>query len=173
MFVLQNNETSEWDLPGLEVVDVDGSYDIAKFDLTLALHESENEIMGSLSYSTALFDCATVERHVGYLGSILQAMVEDVDRPVMSLDLLSQAERDLVLGEWNGTRQDYPNHLCIHHPFEQQVERTPQAIALGFNDQSLTYAELNERANRLAHHLIGLGVQLTVSWRSVSSAPLQ
>ncbi|KAF9344336.1 hypothetical protein BGX34_005771, partial [Mortierella sp. NVP85] len=159
MFVMQNNETSEWHLPGLEVSDANASYDIAKFDLTLGLYESDNEIIGGMSYSTALFDRATVERHVGYLCSMLQAMVEDVDRPVMSVNLLSKTERDIVLVEWNDTREDYPDHLCIHHLFEQQVERTPQAAALVFNVQSLTYAELNERANRLAHHLIELGVR--------------
>jgi len=159
MFVMQNGETSGWNLPGLEAVEIESSYDIAKFDLTLSLCESENEITGRLSYSTALFDCATMERHVGYLCSILQAMVMNIDQPAASIDLLSQCERDLVLREWNETQQDYPDHLCIHHLFEQQVERTPQATALVFDSQSLTYAELNERANRLAHHLIGLGVQ--------------
>jgi non-ribosomal peptide synthetase component F len=159
MLVLQNNERSKWQLPGLEVVEIGSSYKLAKFDLSLGLYESDNGILGSLSYSTALFDRATMERHVGYLCSMLQAMVVDVDRPIMSVDLLSQTERDLVLREWNETQQDYPADLCIHHPFEQQVERTPQATALVFNGQSLTYAELNERANRLAHYLIELGVQ--------------
>ncbi|KAF9343096.1 hypothetical protein BGX34_007230, partial [Mortierella sp. NVP85] len=159
MLVLQNNETSEWYLPGLEVADASASYDIAKCDLTLELYDSDDEIKGRMSYSTALFDRVTVEYHVGYLYSMLQAMVEDVDRPAISVDLLSKTERDLVLGQWNETQQDYPADLCIHHLFEQQVERTPQAMALVFNGQSLTYAELNERANRLAYHLIGLGVQ--------------
>ena len=159
MFALQNNETSEWHLPGLEAVETDPGYNIAKFDLTLELYETSNEIKGGLSYSTALFDCATAERHVGYLCSMLQAMMVDADQPVMSVDVLSQKERDLVLGLWNETQRDYPNQLCIHHPFEQQVKRTPQAIAMVYNGQSVTYSELNERANRLAHHLIGLGVQ--------------
>ncbi|KAK3816004.1 MAG: Non-ribosomal peptide synthetase module [Benniella sp.] len=159
MFVLQNNETSELQLPGLEVTDAGTSYDIAKFDLTLGLFESDDEITGSMSYSTVLFDRATMERHVGYLFMVLQAMTADVDRPVMSVNLVSQAERDIVLGEWNDTERDYPSELCIHQLFEQQVEHNRQATALVFNGESLTYAELNERANRLAHHLIGLGVQ--------------
>ncbi|KAF9344347.1 hypothetical protein BGX34_005767, partial [Mortierella sp. NVP85] len=159
LFVLQNNETSPWQLPGLETVDANSSYDIAKFDLTLELYESDDEVLGGMSYSTALFDRLTMERHVGYLCSMLQAMVENADRPVMSVDLLSQTERDLVLGEWNDTQQDYPDHLCIHQLFEQQVGCTPEATALVFNGESMTYSELNERANRLAHHLIYLGVQ--------------
>ncbi|KAF9343114.1 hypothetical protein BGX34_007206, partial [Mortierella sp. NVP85] len=159
MFVLQNNETSGQQLSGLEVAETGSSYNVSKFDLTLSLFESDNEIAGRLSYSTALFDRTSMERHVGYLQSMLRAIVADVEQPVISVDLLSQIERDLVLEGWNDTRQDYPDHLCIHHLFEQQVERTPQATALVFNDQSMTYAQLNERANRLAHHLIGLGVQ--------------
>ncbi|KAF9346730.1 hypothetical protein BGX34_003688, partial [Mortierella sp. NVP85] len=159
MFALQNNETLELQLPGLEAVEIDSSYDIAKFDLTLGLYESNDEIMGGMSYSTALFDHATMERHVGYLCRMLQAMVMDADQLAVSVDLLSQAERDLILGEWNDIQQDYPADLCIHQLFEQQVERNPQATALVFNGQSLTYTELNDRANRLAYHLIGLGVR--------------
>ncbi|KAK3806970.1 MAG: Non-ribosomal peptide synthetase module [Benniella sp.] len=159
MFVLQNNEVSECQLPGLEAVGIDSSYDIAKFDITLELYESETEFTGSLSYSTALFDRETMERHVGYLCTLLQAMAVDVDRPITSVNLLSQLERNLVLGESNGKQQDYPTDLCIHHLFEQQVQHAPQTTALVLSGQSLTYSELNERANRLAHHLIGLGVQ--------------
>ncbi|KAK3807389.1 MAG: amino acid adenylation domain-containing protein [Benniella sp.] len=128
-------------------------------DLELQLQEQENEIVGNMLFPKDLFNPDTIRRHVGYLLSMLQAMVVDVDRPVVSVDLLSQAERELILGEWNETQQDYPDHLCIHHLFEQQVERTPQATALVFNGQLLSYSELNERANRLAHNLIGLGVQ--------------
>jgi non-ribosomal peptide synthetase component F len=128
-------------------------------DLELQLQEKDNEVVGEILFSLDLFDPDTIERHVGYLCSMLQATVVDVDQPVMTVDLLSQVERDLVLGQWNETHQDYPSHLCIHHLFEQQAEQNPQATALVFKDQSLTYAELNERANRLAHHLIKLGVQ--------------
>jgi non-ribosomal peptide synthetase component F len=126
-------------------------------DLELQLQEQDNEVVGNMLFPTDLFHPDTI-RHVGYLLSMLQAMVVDVDRPVMSVDLPSQAERGLVLGEWNETRQEYPNDLCVHHLFEQQVERIPQATALISNGQSLTYTDLNERANRLSHHLIGLGV---------------
>ena len=127
-------------------------------ELELQLQEQESEVVGNMLFPTDLFHPDTI-RHVGYLLSMLQAMVVDVDRPVMSVDLLSQAEHDLIIREWNETQQAYPDHLCIHHLFEQQVERTPHATALVFNGQSLSYTELNERANRLAHHLIGLGVQ--------------
>ncbi|KAK3806262.1 MAG: Non-ribosomal peptide synthetase module [Benniella sp.] len=128
-------------------------------ELELQLQEQDNEIVGNMQYYSDLFNSDTIERHIGYLGSMLRAIAADVYRPVMSVDLLSKAERDLVLGKWNETQQDYPTDLCIHHLFEQQVERTPQATALVFDGQHMTYFELNERANRLARHLIGLGVR--------------
>ncbi|KAF9348707.1 hypothetical protein BGX34_002284, partial [Mortierella sp. NVP85] len=128
-------------------------------ELELQLQEQDNEFVGGMVFRPDLFNPETVERHVGYLCAMLQAIATDVDKPVMSVDLLLQAERDLVFGKWNGMQRDYPDHLCIHQLIEQQVERTPQATALVFNDQSLTYGELNERANKLAHHLISLGVR--------------
>jgi non-ribosomal peptide synthetase component F len=128
-------------------------------ELELQLQEQDNGVVGSMAFCPDLFNPETVERHVGYLRSMLQAIATDVDKPVMSVDLLSQAEQDLVLEKWNGTQRDYPDHLCIHQLIEQQVERTPHATALVFDDQSLTYRELNERANKLAHHLLSLGVQ--------------
>ncbi|KAF9349301.1 hypothetical protein BGX34_001876, partial [Mortierella sp. NVP85] len=128
-------------------------------EIELQLQEKDSEIVGDMFFSSDLYNLDTIERHVGYLRSMLQAIVADVDLPVMSMTLLSQVERDLILGKWNETEQAYPSDLCIHHLFEQQVERTPQAIALVLNGQSLTYTELNGRANRLAHHLIELGVK--------------
>jgi len=130
-----------------------------QFELELQLQEQDNELVGGMLYSSDLFNPDTIERHIGYLVTMLQAITADVNRPVSSVDLLSQVERDLVLGKWNETFQDYPANLCIHHLFEQQVEYTPQATALVFNSQSMSYSELNERANRIAHRLIGLGVQ--------------
>ncbi|KAF9957815.1 hypothetical protein BGZ65_001860, partial [Modicella reniformis] len=159
MFVWQNNEPPEWQqLRGLEADDYVLHLDTVKFDIELQLYESKNEIHGSLGYSTSLFDRSTMDRHVGYLCAMLQAMVKDMEQAVSTVDLLAPEERDLLLWKWNETQQDYPSQLCVHHLFEQQVELTPQATALVFMDESLTYMELNERANRLAHHLIGLGV---------------
>ncbi|KAF9344089.1 hypothetical protein BGX34_006004, partial [Mortierella sp. NVP85] len=90
---------------------------------------------------------------------MVHALEHAPDMKSHEMDILPEDEQELVLRTWNTTRQDYPDHSCIHRLFEQQVERTPHATALVFNSQTLTYAELNERANRLAHHLIELGVQ--------------
>ncbi|MCG1019984.1 AMP-binding protein, partial [Mycetohabitans sp. B4] len=135
------------------------AYDVAKFDLDLHLYEAGGEIVGGLNYATALFDRATIERHVGYLQTMLQAMAADASPPVTRVELLSPAERTLLLQTWNATQQDYPAHQCIHQLFEAQVERTPESAALVYEGQTLSYAQLNARANRLAHQLIALGVK--------------
>ncbi|KAF9369744.1 hypothetical protein BGX21_005815 [Mortierella sp. AD011] len=160
MFAWQNNESGEWDLPGgLQALPVDIDYDIAKFDLDLALCEDDGKIIGSLSYATALFDHTSIERYSGYLCTVLRAVTVDVEQPISTIDILSPAERTLQLQTWNATHQEYPQHLCLHQLFEMQVASTPDAIALVHEDQSLTYAELNARANSLAHQLIQLGVK--------------
>ncbi|KAG0203257.1 hypothetical protein BGX31_003402, partial [Mortierella sp. GBA43] len=120
-------------------------------------------------YGTALGVTANVlssldpNRICGYMVQALKSLAESLDHSpdarMQGLDILPAAERCLLLQTWNETKQEYPSHLCMHHPFEQQVERTPDATAVVFNDQSLTYRELNERANQIAHRLIGLGVK--------------
>ncbi len=158
MFAWQNNENSEWGLPGLAVSPVDQAVDIVKFDLELGLSEEEGRIVGELSYATALFDPATMERQVGYLYAVLQAMAVNPQQPIGEIDILAPAERKLLLETWNAAETAYPEALCIHQLFEQQVEKTPKATALVYQEQTLSYAELNARANRLAHQLIALGV---------------
>ncbi|KAF9982301.1 hypothetical protein BGZ75_006327 [Mortierella antarctica] len=159
MFSWQNNEASEWELQGLQASRYKLTYDVVQFDLELDLYEENGQIVGSLSYSTALFDQTTVERYIGYLGMMLQSLTDDVEQPIHSVDIISPAERTLVLQTWNATEQTYPTHECMHHLFERQVERTPQDVALVYEKDVLSYAELNERANRLAHYLIELGVR--------------
>ncbi|MCF2135589.1 condensation domain-containing protein, partial [Mycetohabitans sp. B3] len=159
MFAWQNNESGKWRLPGLTATPAELEYDVVKFDLELNLSEAGDEIIGSLAYATALFERSTIERHVGYLQTMLRAMVACPQKPVATLELLSPAERQLLLDTWNTTQRDYPSHLCIHQLFEAQVERTPEAPALVYEDQTFSYAELNAQANRLAHQLIEWGVK--------------
>ncbi|KAF9277586.1 hypothetical protein BGZ68_009184, partial [Mortierella alpina] len=159
MFSWQNNEASDWELPDLQASRYKLEYDVVQFDLELDLYEENGQIVGSLSYSTALFEQTTVERYIGYLGAMLQSLTDDVDQPIHSVDIISPEERALVLQTWNATEQTYPTHECMHHLFERQVERTPQDVALVYENDVLSYTELNERANRLAHYLIELGVR--------------
>ncbi|MET3498395.1 amino acid adenylation domain-containing protein, partial [Variovorax boronicumulans] len=162
MFAWQNAPEGTLELPGLKLQSLSGSDLTAKFDLTLALGESGGVIGGTLSYATALFERASVERFVAHLYTLLQGFVAgDTVRDsarVAQLPLLAQAERRQLLVEWNDTAREFPADGCIHALFEDQVERTPDAVALVFEDESLSYAELDARANRLAHHLQSLGV---------------
>ncbi|HEX8244848.1 MAG TPA: condensation domain-containing protein, partial [Longimicrobium sp.] len=165
MFMWQNAPGGGLELPGLAPAPLGAqprpeaeARVTAKFDLSLALSEWGGRIGGSVEYATALFERATVERFVGYLRRALEAMVADERQPVERLPLLPEAERRLVLEEFNDTRVEYPRETLLHELFEAQVERTPGAVAVVHEDRSLTYAELNARANRLAHHLRSLGV---------------
>ncbi|MCG1040188.1 amino acid adenylation domain-containing protein, partial [Mycetohabitans sp. B7] len=159
MLAWQNHEPGEWRLPGLTATSAELEYDAVKFDLELHLSEAGEEIIGSLGYATALFERSTIERHVGYLQTMLRAMVARPKQPVATLQILGPNERQLLLQTWNATQQAYPSHWCVHQLFEAQVEHTPDATALVYEDQTFSYAQLNAQANRLAHQLIELGVK--------------
>ena len=158
MFAWQNNEITGLHFPGLTLSEVGTCDPMTKYDLTVNLNEVGGCIRGSVEYATALFDQATIERHVCYLQNLLAAMVADDTQLVGSIPLLSAAERERIVIDWNATERPYRSDVCIHELFEEQVERTPDAVAVVYEDVQLTYAELNVRANRLAHHLRGLGV---------------
>ncbi|NUX59572.1 AMP-binding protein, partial [Paraburkholderia youngii] len=115
--------------------------------------------MGTLGYATALFEESTVRRQRDYLLALLRAMVADAGQPVERIDILPAAERGYLLEELNRTEAAYPSERCIHELFEAQVRRAPEAVALVHENERLSYGELNARANRLAHHLIELGVR--------------
>jgi amino acid adenylation domain-containing protein len=129
----------------------------AKFDLALELQERPEGLVGHFEYSTDLFDADTIKRMFGHFQTLLEGIVANPEQTIAQLPLLTQFERQ-QLAEWNNTQTDYPKDACIHELFEEQVELTPDAIALVFEDEQLTYKELNQRANQLAHHLRNLGV---------------
>ncbi|HEU0052215.1 MAG TPA: amino acid adenylation domain-containing protein, partial [Longimicrobium sp.] len=158
MFTWQNAQRERLELAGLRVDTEPVGAGRSKVDLALAVGEREGRIAGGVTYATALFDRETVERWIGYLRRALEEMVADDGRRVERLPLLSASERSRVLEEWNRTEAAYPAESCIHELFEAQVARTPDAIAVVSEDEALTYAELNARANRLAHHLRAIGV---------------
>ncbi len=155
----QNAPRGRLELPGLTLSPVERPAAVAtKFDLSLNLRESRGRVVGSVTYATALFERATVERHLGYLRRALAGMAADDGLQVDRLPLLSEGERRRVVEEWNATEAEFPRGACLHELFEAQVERTPDAVALVFEGEALSYADLNARANRLAHHLRALGV---------------
>jgi amino acid adenylation domain-containing protein len=160
MFSWENFEDDVYMLQGVEVQKHHSPTVNAKFDLELVLREdSDGGISGELVYATALFDANTAIRYRDYLVTVLREMVVMPDTTVGDVAMQPPAERQLVLEIWNQTQADYPSHSCIHQLFEAQVRQTPDAIALVHRDQTLTYAQLNQRANRLAHHLRELGVR--------------
>ncbi|MBD0675388.1 non-ribosomal peptide synthetase [Streptomyces sp. CBMA156] len=129
----------------------------AKFDLTLALTTTaDGSVTGELEYATALFDRATIERTIGHYLRLLAGIAAEPGRPVGRLDLLPAAEREL-LASWGGSGRSYPAEETLPEVFRQWAERTPDALAATCDGVSLTYAELNAGANRLAHRLRALG----------------
>ncbi|WP_143281753.1 non-ribosomal peptide synthetase, partial [Caballeronia cordobensis] len=157
MFVLQNAPMEPLALPGLTLEVLPPSEAGAKFDITLNLTHAQDRFAGGISYATDLFDERTIARFGEHFTRLLEQALHQPDAPLHAFELVLPEEHAL-LESWNDTAAAYPEHLCIHQLFEQQVEKTPDAIALVFEDESLTYAQLNARANRLAHHLIALGV---------------
>lgn len=157
MLVLQNAPKSAVELPGLTLTPLPIPCETAKLDLTLYLEELEADLVATLEYNTDLFAASTIQRMADQFQVVLDGMITHPDRHLSELPLLTPSEQQLFV-EWNQTQADYP-HTWIHHCFEAQVERTPDAVAVVFANQALTYRELNARANQLAHHLQALGVQ--------------
>ncbi|CAJ7270550.1 non-ribosomal peptide synthase [Burkholderia pseudomallei] len=159
MFVWQNMPAGELTIPGLTIRAVETPLQTAQFELTLSLREAGDDIVGHLNYASALFDESTVRRYVTYWCRLLEGMTAGAaDQTIVGLPLLDEAERKQVVYAWNATERDYPIEQCIHQLFEAQVDRKPEAIALTFDGRRLSYAELNARANRLAHYLQARGV---------------
>jgi amino acid adenylation domain-containing protein len=159
MFALQNAPISTLTLPGVAVSVQDFTGDTAKFDLTLTMAEAAGRLAGAFEYSTDLFDQATIRRMIGHFEILLAASLDAPGTPVSELQLLSPEETELVLRGWTGGTAAFPGDRCIHEVFEARVVENPDRVALVFEGQSVTYGDLNARANRLAHHLIALGVR--------------
>jgi len=158
LFALQNVPRETLQLPGLELRRAGGGRPTAKFDLALSVHEREGRLEGHFEYATDLFDAATIERLAGHLKTLLEGIVTNPDARLSELPLLSEAERHRLLTEWNDTAAVYPREKCLHELFAEQAERTSNAVAVVYEDQCLTYGELDRRSNQLGHHLRGLGV---------------
>jgi amino acid adenylation domain-containing protein len=145
-------------LDGLAVQSLPTRRESAHLDLSFYLCRSADQgLSASITYATDLFDGERIERLTGHLLTLLGSALESPDAAMNALNLLPEAERQLIESWQQGPVVEVPE-LCVHELFEQQVERTPEAIALVFEDQQLTYSELNDRANQLAHLLIDLGV---------------
>jgi amino acid adenylation domain-containing protein len=159
MFEMQTEPTPEPSLMGLKTSFVEVERTATKFDLTMALSEEQpGMISGWIEYKTELFDAPTIERMAGHFQRLLEAAASAPATPISALPMLSEAELHHLLVAYNDTRKSFRGDLCVHQFFEEQVERTPDNIAIMFEGQRLTFRELNARANRLAHYLRKLGV---------------
>ena len=158
MFVLARSLAPEWALPGAEIRAIPLHTGTAKSDLSFTVHTATPDWECELEYATDLFTGESIARMSAQLEELFRSIVEQPGGEIRSLSLLPPRERRQLLVEWNETRCDYPLDKCIHHLFEEQAGRTPEALAVVFEEQSLTYAELNRRANQLAHHLRSLDV---------------
>ena len=131
---------------------------VARCDVVMKVARVNDVLTIGADYDSDLFDESTIRRMLEHYGVILDGMARGADSRVGALPWLTEEERDLLLVGWNATGVDVPGDVCVHHLIEEQVARTPAAVALVVREESLTYAELNLRANRLAHHLIERGV---------------
>ncbi|NJM19925.1 MAG: amino acid adenylation domain-containing protein [Richelia sp. SM1_7_0] len=158
-FAVQEDTKTDLVLPNLTLKWLQNHSGTAKFDLSLYVVDSQPQLRGWWEYNTDLFDATTIERMVDHLINLLEGIVAQPQKRLSELPLLTGAERQTLLFDWNNTATNYPQDKCIHELFEAQVEKTPNAVAVVFENQQLTYRQLNNKANQLAHHLRSLGVK--------------
>lgn len=158
LFALQNASQSDLGLPGLTIERLAIESDTAKFDLALAIKDTEQGLHVEAEYATDLFDDATIGRLLGHYQTLLEHVVDDPEQCIAALPMLSECERRQFLNDWCGTADSHAPASCLHELFQTYAEQTPDAIAVIHEAQYLTYRDLNQRADRLAHALCHLGV---------------
>ncbi|WP_456017385.1 non-ribosomal peptide synthase/polyketide synthase, partial [Pseudomonas fluorescens] len=159
MFNHQDNlRSAPVQLPGLALEPLDWAGHTTQFDLSLETEESADGLWASLTYATDLFEPETLARLAQHWQSLLRAVVNDASQALDELPMLSEQQWQQTVHSWNDSHAEYPHTRCVHQLFEAQVLATPDASALQFNGDTLSYCELNRRANRLAHRLIAAGV---------------
>jgi len=158
LFIFQNTPRPASELMGLTLRALEVDPQTAKFDLTLELVETPQGLSGWLEYSTDVFEAETIARMATHFQTLLEGIVANPAQRLSWLPLLPAEERHRLLVAWNDTAAEYPKEACIQDLFAVQAERTPDAVAMLAEGQYLTYRELNQEANRLAHYLATLGV---------------
>jgi len=162
MLSMDNNDNTKMKLPGLVLSSLEATGVVAKFELTLHAKETEQGLYFNFEYNSDLFDVGTIERLSAHFNILLQSIVDNPNGLIAELPMLSEQEQHYLLHTLNDTQVDYPQDQCIHELFEEQVIKTPDNVALVFEEQQLTYAELNHKANRLAHYLREQGVKADI-----------
>ena len=130
----------------------------SKVDLVIVVDDRGDSVFGPITYNPDLFDAGTIQRMIGHWQMLLADGSTHPEKRISELVLLTEAERHQILVEWNSTYKDYPDDVCLHELVEWQSQQTPDAIAVIFREQQITYRELNERSNQLAHYLRKLSI---------------
>ena len=154
MFVFQNIEAEEFKIPELTLKPYKSGHAISKFDLTLTVAESKEQIFLSFEYSTELFSKETIENVLIYFRKIVSVVITDPSKKISKIEILSEKEKQQLLSEFNNTKAEYPKNKTVIELFEGQVKKYPENKAVIFEDVSLSYKILNEKANQLAHYLL-------------------
>lgn len=159
MFVLQNAPMEKLELSDITLTEFRSDTETAKFDLLLSISQTDKGLIGSWNYNSDLFNQDTIERMASHFENLLSAIASNPQLKVNEIPILSQTEKQQILVDWNNTKADYSKDKCIHQLFEQQVIKTPNDIAVVFEEEKLTYQQLNQKSNQLAHYLRKLGVK--------------
>ncbi|EAZ91770.1 non-ribosomal peptide synthetase [Crocosphaera chwakensis] len=160
LFTLQKNTAKEnLSLPGLSVEVIEKEWTTAKFDLSLNMEETDQGLRGMFEYKTDLFEPETIQRMVGHFLTLLNNILSSPNQSIQTVPLLTELERQNLLIKCNKTDANYPKNSCLHQLLETQAEKTPDRVAIEFNNKKLTYSQLNQKANQLAYHLQQSGVK--------------
>ncbi|MBO3285399.1 non-ribosomal peptide synthetase [Paenibacillus polymyxa] len=158
LFTMQNTENEEFELEGLRLIPYPSVLDTAKFDISLDVGEENGGLDYSFEYATALYKRETIERLAKHYEQLLETIVSRPDAKIAELDLLTAEEKEQIIGAFNPAQPEAAPAAAFHRLFEEQAERTPEEAAVVYENDRLTYAELNERANRLAATLRASGI---------------
>ncbi len=145
-------------IKGLNAVPLMSQNRTSKFDLTVFLTDEGDDVLIEVEYNSDLFDGDRMDRMLGHYGRLLESIIKNPEGRIEELEILTEREREQLLVEWNRTEREYPSGKCVHELFEEQVRRTPEAVAVVFEREELMYGELNARANQVARYLQKLGV---------------
>ena len=159
MFGLQNTPKKSLKLPGLELTQLDQQFIPAKYDLYLGMEESEDSILGEFEYNTDLFDQSTLHRMIDHFKNLLHSATQNPELMIQKMPMLNTMEYHQMVTLWNQTTLQEPPSFCLHTLLEKQILENPNKTALMFGNESLSYLQLNEQANQLAHYLIAQGVK--------------
>ena len=159
MFIFQNGPRQVLHLPGLLIEELELDCGLAKYDLTFEIIPKDGGLYCQIEYSSDLFERSTIQRMASHFRNLISSAIEDPTRPIAKLNLLGAAERKQITSDWNATSTAYRKDLTLAVAFEDQVRRTPDAIALFEGAQAVTFRELDRRANQVANELIDEGVR--------------